>query len=145
MINHYFATLFNRTTEPSLGVYNPLSQVLTIPDALRAFYRVLGENTVEDSELMAARSIKVVAASQYRDRLLSLDSRTTFDPFNLLVDEVNSVDFIYSIIGLPASTVNAALSQDTQLRTTFRNSDITQERASAVIVGVVEGVTRANG
>ena len=144
MINHFFSVLYNKVSAPENGVYTPLAEELSVPSPLANFYKVLSGGTKEGAELLAIRGVKIVDASQYRDRLTQHDTRITFDPVDLVLAETDLFDFIQEVVGLPPDTVNYAL-QEQELRTTFRGgTKVTHERAAAVLVGVVNRMTEAN-
>lgn len=144
MINHAFAVFYNRTASPSVSVYVPLTEELSIPRLLLPIYRGMAGSSDASAEKFAIQAVKCLDGSTYRDHLTKHDSRMTFHPADLVLDVVNSADFLNRLCNLSPSAVNNVLESESQLWDTFYSSDISQERAAAVLAGLLNRVTSEN-
>lgn len=144
MINQFYTVLYNRLETPPSGIYNPLvDDLLVIPDQLRAYYKVFA-NTAEKADKWAAAGVKTVLASTYRREIHTFDPRVTFDPRDIQITPVNLFDFHAQLLGLPASLINVAVAGRSDLKQSVFRSPQTQEKAAALLVGLVEKVSQAN-
>lgn len=143
MINHAFSTLYNLAAATAVGVYVPSGLPLVVPDVIAAGIAGSRGSTQASAEAFAIQGVKVIDASTLRTELTAEDSRVTFTTAEIGAAVTDSLEFVQDLAGAPGSLLAAAL-LDADLKAVF-TSPIPQERAAAVLVGVIRRITEANG
>lgn len=143
MLNHFYTVLYNFSKEPPSGIEVLLTERLILPDILDYIQDKLGGTTVEERDLFAIKSLKILDSSSYRERITSHDSRITYDITEVSIDTVNYSNFISKWLNVPNSAINYILYTE-ELKDTFRSSPIPMEKVASLIVGYVDTVTSYN-
>jgi len=144
MINHFFSLLYGVPTVTASKIFVPLVTPVIYGDTLNYGLRGVRGGTPLTYETFAIQAVKLVDASTYRAEILAKDPRVTYTCAEIGVDVKESITFVNAIIGLPGAVLAEALI-DRDVVTTYREVPIAQERAAAVIIGLVRRLEVLNG
>ena len=141
MINHFMISLFNQPGETPDNVLNPLTAPLVESGALRQALVVWRGESAWD---FAVTCTKVVDASTFQSALTQFDPRVTYDLSRLSMSRENAASLIEMLTKTQPAAATQVLHNREELLQVYRRSDLPQEAAAALLVGVVEWLTENN-
>lgn len=144
MINHFFSTLYNYTHPTTSRIFVPLLEPLKVPDVVAAALGGFRGNSRDAAEAFAIQALKVVEGSTYRNEILAVDPRVTYDPADIGVDIADSSAFLTMLAGAPGALQIAITSAYPDIKATLATSQVLQDRAAAIVVGIVRLITAEN-
>lgn len=143
MVNHFLMTLYNRTDANPEGVYNPLQAPLAVPAVVSDFFRFLRGNTAVGAWEFAKLGTKIVGASTWDAYLWFYDQRTTTDYSALVCPVEDAMAEVNKIASVRGDALHALVESTPIIRHGLK-SQLPQERAAAVLVGLVSYITEYN-
>lgn len=144
MINHFFNTLYNLPAATSSGIYVDLAAPLRVPDAVTAALNGFRGSSREAAESFALQALKVVEGSTYRAEIRAEDSRLSYHCNEVGVDMPDSSSFLAMLANAPGSLQILITSQYSDLKATISTSQVLQDKAAAIVVGIVRLITKEN-
>lgn len=146
MINHFFTTLYNRAAPTTSDVFVPtaVDGVLKVPDVVASALGGFRGVSRDAAEAFAIQALKVVEGSSYRQEIFAEDPRVTYSPSDLGVDMPDSSSFLATLAAAPGALQVLITSTYPDLKATLSTSQVLQDRAAAIVVGIVRLITKEN-
>lgn len=144
MINHFFTTLYNREAPTTSRVFIPLLEPLRVPEVVASALGGFRGPSRDSAESFAIQALKVVEGSTYRNEVTADDPRLTYVSSELGVDVPDSTAFVEMLAGAPGALQVLITSTYADLKATLATSTVLQDRAAAVVVGIVRLITKEN-
>jgi hypothetical protein len=144
MINHFFTTLYNRPAATVSGIYVGLTEPLRVPSVVAFALGALRGPSRDAAEAFAIQALKVVEGSSYRQEILAQDPRLTYALGDVGMDMPDSSSFLTSLAFTSGDLQILITSTYPDLRETLMTSMVLQDRAAAVVVGIVRLITKEN-
>jgi len=144
MINHFFSTLYNWAAPTTSGIYADLTEPLMVPDTVASALNGFRGSSRDAAEAFAIQALKVVEGSSYRSEIIADDARLTYKASEVGVDMPDSSSFLAMLANVPGPLRVLITSSYADLQATLATSSVLQDRAAAVVVGIVRLITKEN-
>lgn len=144
MINHFFTALYNRAAPTTSKIYVELEAPLQVPDTVAAALASFRGSSRDAAEAFALQALKVVEGSTYRSEILADDPRLTYVSSEVGVDMPDSSSFLAMLANAPGSLQVLITSNYEDLKMTLATSTVLQDKAAAIVVGIVRLITKEN-